>query len=182
MKSHRAGIIFSVVLAGLLGTAVHAAAGFAGTWVLQQQLPTPPMPDSDLFGFSVALSADGSTALVGAQGGTGPVDTQVPGAAYIFTRSEGVWSQQAMLTASDRQVSDHFGVSVALSDSGDTALIKTKMEELNKASHRLAEVMYQSAQQQQQQQAHAGASSPTGQTAPPGADSDVVDAEFEESK
>ncbi len=37
MKSHRAGIIFSVVLAGLLGTAVHAAAGFAGTWVLQTQ-------------------------------------------------------------------------------------------------------------------------------------------------
>jgi len=101
-----------------------------GTWVLQQKLPTPPMPDSDLFGFSVALSADGSTALVGAQGDTGPAETEVPGAAYIFTRSDGVWSQQTMLTASDRQVGDHFGVSVALSDSGDTALVGAYVDDV----------------------------------------------------
>ena len=90
--------------------AVYVFINDAGTWVLQQKLPTPSMPESDVFGFSVALSADGSTALVGAHGDFGPPDTEVPGAAYIFTRSEGVWSQQAMLTASDRQVGDHFGV------------------------------------------------------------------------
>ncbi len=126
----------------------------AGTWVLQQKLPTPDMPDSDLFGFSVALSADGNTALVGAQGGTGPVDTQVPGAAYIFTRSEGVWSQQAMLTASDRQVGDHFGVSVALSDSGDTALIGAYVDDVGANTNQGSAYVYQRSGNAWTEQAH----------------------------
>ena len=126
----------------------------AGTWVLQQKLPTPDMPDSDLFGFSVALSADGNTALVGAQGGTGPVDTQVPGTAYIFTRSEGVWSQQAMLTASDRQVGDHFGVSVALSDSGDTALIGAYVDDVGANTNQGSAYVYQRSGSVWTEQAH----------------------------
>jgi len=126
----------------------------AGTWVLQQKLPTPDMPDSDLFGFSVALSADGNTALVGAQGGTGPVDTQVPGAAYIFTRSEGVWSQQTMLTASDRQVGDHFGVSVALSDSGDTALIGAYVDDVGANTNQGSAYVYQRSGNAWTEQAH----------------------------
>jgi len=92
-------------------------------WELQQKLPTPAMPDSDLFGYVLALSADGNTALIGAPGGTGPAETQVPGAAFIFTRSSNTWNQQALLTASDRTVGDHFGFSVALADDGNTALI-----------------------------------------------------------
>ncbi|MEL7645026.1 MAG: hypothetical protein AAGU04_01995 [Anaerolineaceae bacterium] len=100
------------------------------TWSFQQQIPTPPMPDSDLFGFSVALSADGNTALVGAQGGTGPADTQVPGAAYVFIRENGTWEQQAVLTSADRVVGDHFGVSVSLSDDGNTALIGAYVDDV----------------------------------------------------
>ena len=100
------------------------------TWSFQQQLPTPYMPDADLFGFSVALSADGNTALVGAQGGTGPAETQVPGAAYVFVRENGTWEQQAVLTAADRQVGDHFGVSVALSDNGNTALVGAYVDDV----------------------------------------------------
>ncbi|MBW1678747.1 MAG: molecular chaperone DnaK, partial [Deltaproteobacteria bacterium] len=65
-------------------------------------------------------------------------------------------------------------------NTGDTANIKNKTEELNKASHRLAEVMYQSAQQQQQ--AQGGASSEASQAESSGGEGDVVDAEFEESK
>ncbi len=43
------------------------------------------------------------------------------GSAYVFTRTGGVWSQQAKLTASDLAYADYFGVSVAVS--GDTAVI-----------------------------------------------------------
>ncbi len=93
------------------------------SWVFQQKLVSPPMPDSDLFGYSVALSADGNTALVGARGSAGPIALQVPGAAFVFTRSDGNWSQQAVLTATARAVGDFFGISVALSDSGNTAMI-----------------------------------------------------------
>ena len=64
--------------------AVYVFINDAGTWVLQQKLPTPSMPESDVFGFSVALSADGSTALVGAQGDFGPPETEVPGAALFL--------------------------------------------------------------------------------------------------
>ncbi len=102
---------------------VYAYTKNGSVWAFQQQLPTPTMPDADLFGFSVALSADGNTALVGAQGGTGPAETQVPGAAYVFVRENGTWQQQAILTAADREVGDHFGVSVALADDGNTALV-----------------------------------------------------------
>jgi hypothetical protein len=102
---------------------VYAYTKNGSVWAFQQQLPTPTMPDADLFGFSVALSADGNTALVGAQGGTGPAETQVPGAAYVFVRENGTWQQQAILTAADREVGDHFGVSVTLADDGNTALV-----------------------------------------------------------
>lgn len=64
-------------------------------------------------------------------------------------------------------------------NTGDVDTIKKRMEELNKASHRLAEVMYQAAQQQRQQ-AQGEAASSASQAS--GAEGDVVDAEFEESK
>ena len=72
---------------------------------------------NDYFGGSVAVSGD--TAVIGARyedtGGSNA------GAAYVFTRSGGSWTQQAKLLASDAQSSDYFGVSVAVS--GDTAVI-----------------------------------------------------------
>jgi hypothetical protein len=42
-------------------------------------------------GFSVSISGDGNTAIVG-----GPFDNSATGAAWIFTRSGGVWSQQGL--------------------------------------------------------------------------------------
>lgn len=100
-------------------------------WEVQQKLPAPEMPESDLFGYVLALSADGNTALIGAPGGTGPVETQVPGAAYVFTRSGSNWNQQALLIASDRAVGDHFGFSVSLSDDGNTALIGSYVDDVS---------------------------------------------------
>jgi molecular chaperone DnaK len=66
-------------------------------------------------------------------------------------------------------------------DSGDTEAIKSGIESLNQATHRLSEAMYQAHAQQQAQ----GAAAPGGDTqAPPPSgekdkDEDVVDAEFE---
>src|SRR5438874_9531046 len=47
-------------------------------------------------GQSVALSADGNTAIVG-----GPQDNGSAGAVWVFTRSGGVWSQQDKLTGTN---------------------------------------------------------------------------------
>jgi hypothetical protein len=66
----------------------------------------------DFFGWSVAI--DGDTALVGAYGTT--VDGHVQqGAAYVFTKTDGLWNLAATLTASDGNIHDIFGERVALS-------------------------------------------------------------------
>jgi len=71
------------------------------------------------FGWSVALSADGNTALVGA-----PADAAEVGAAWVFTRSSSTWTQQGKkLTAGDETGHAGYGFSVALSAEGNTALI-----------------------------------------------------------
>ena len=72
------------------------------------------------FGASVALSADGNTALVG-----GWRDNFEEGAAWVFTRSGETWTQQgAKLTGSgETGPKGRFGFNVALSDDGNTALI-----------------------------------------------------------
>lgn len=70
-------------------------------------------------GLGVALSADGTTALLG-----GPVDDHSKGAAWVFSRSGARWVEQGgKLTARGGAHDDEFGWSVALSAAGDTALI-----------------------------------------------------------
>jgi hypothetical protein len=71
-------------------------------------------------GLSIALSADGSTAIVG-----GPVDNSAAGAAWVFTRSGGgVWTQQGpKLSGSGAVGAAEQGVSVALSATGNTAIV-----------------------------------------------------------
>ena len=75
---------------------------------------------SDKFGYSVSISGDGNTAIAGAYNeDTGATDA---GSAYIFTRSGTTWTQQAKIQASDKQASDNFGWSVAISDDGNTTI------------------------------------------------------------
>ena len=70
-------------------------------------------------GNSVAISADGNTAIVG-----GPDDLGAIGAAWIWTRTAGVWTQQGnKLVGSDRVVNSAQGASVSLSADGNTALV-----------------------------------------------------------
>src|SRR5438067_1524192 len=71
------------------------------------------------FGASVALSSDGNTALIG-----GPSDNNGDGAAWAFTRVGETWTQQgAKLTGKGEVGASAFGSSVALSSTGNTALI-----------------------------------------------------------
>ena len=69
---------------------------------------------SEYFGYSIAV--DGDTAVVGAYG-----DDSGEGAAYVLTRQSGAWGQVAKLTASDADVGDDFGWSVAVD--GDTVVV-----------------------------------------------------------
>ncbi len=77
---------------------------------------------SALQGESVSLSSDGNTALVG-----GPGDSLGTGAAWIFTRSAGTWSQQGSKITGTGGINGDYGSSqgsaVALTSDGNSALV-----------------------------------------------------------
>jgi hypothetical protein len=107
-----------------------------GTWTQKAYVKAsntrPPFmgnPDGAMFGSAVALDQD--TLAVGAPGErSGAVgveadqaDLSAPGAGavYVFTRSSGVWSQQAYIKASKPRSGAGFGT--ALSLTGDTLVV-----------------------------------------------------------
>jgi hypothetical protein len=70
------------------------------------------------FGASVALSADGDTALIGE-----PSATARPGSAWVFERAGSTWTRSAVLKGTSGPGEGRFGKSVALSADGETALV-----------------------------------------------------------
>ncbi len=106
-------------------------------WTQQAYLKAGNTAGGDLFGSSVAVSGD--TLVVGAYaedsnaiGVNGnPVDNSASyaGAAYVFTRSGTMWTQQAYLKAGNTAGGDLFGSSVAVS--GDTVVVGAAGEDSN---------------------------------------------------
>ena len=96
--------------------------GAGGSWSQQAKLAPDDGDNRDFFGRSVAVSSDGTTALVGAYGDEDPNGSEA-GSAYVFENRSGSWSQQTKLTASDGDSNDNFGFSVDLSSNGTIALI-----------------------------------------------------------
>ena len=93
-------------------------------------LQTNPLYGEGEVKFGYAVAVDGNTAVIGAYQDDREDDAMTPdvderavdsGAAYVFTRVEGVWEKRAKLTASDGEAYDNFGISVAVS--GDTIVI-----------------------------------------------------------
>lgn len=92
-------------------------------WQLEQRLISPDeLAGNDRFGYRVSLSGD--RLLVSAR-----FDDDLgtnSGSAYVFVRSEGAWSFQQKLNASDGQAFDQFGLSVQVS--GDWAFVSNSRE------------------------------------------------------
>jgi hypothetical protein len=86
-------------------------------WADGVRLVADDAAEFDAFGTAVALGAD--TALIGAPGDDD--GGELAGAAYVFTHSNGTWSQSCKLTADAAAAEDAFGSSVALD--GDVAVI-----------------------------------------------------------
>jgi len=98
--------------------AVYVWTRLGDSWLFQQKLLADQGAAGDRFGQSVAVL--GSTLLVGAP--FGDADAADTGAAYVFTRSGGAWTQQARLVPADRGASDRFGSAVALAADGVAAI------------------------------------------------------------
>ena len=109
-----------------------------GTWSQQAYVKASNTQGSDYFGYALSLSSDGNTLAVGAKWedsdatGVGGDDTNnlasASGAAYIFSRSGGTWSQQAYVKASNTQLVDQFGQALALSSDGNTLAVGASRE------------------------------------------------------
>jgi hypothetical protein len=92
-----------------------------GVWIQQgsKLVGTDPVGPQVWQGWSVALSADGNTAIMGGFADNGNI-----GAAWVFTRSNGVWTQQGTkLVGTGAVGAAAQGQSVALSADGNTAVV-----------------------------------------------------------
>jgi hypothetical protein len=102
-----------------------------GNWSQQAEIVPSDSVAKDRFGASVALSSDGSKALVG----TPKKAVGEGGAAYLFTISGTSWSQQLELGTSDGTGGDLFGNSVSLSGDGSMLLIGAPNETVGSATY-----------------------------------------------
>ncbi|CAM3953390.1 FG-GAP repeat protein [Vibrio aquimaris] len=114
---------------------------FTTSWAQEAYLKPLNTGSGDLFGSSVSLSSDGNILAVGASGessnskeiniGSGDNSASQSGAAYIFRFSDTAWSQRAYIKASNSGTEDYFGVSVSLSEDGNTLAVGASSEDSN---------------------------------------------------
>ncbi len=82
-------------------------------------------------GQSVAISADGNTAIVGGNG-----DNNTAGATWVFTRSGGVWTQQGNKLVGTGAVNvARQGLSVAISADGNTTVVGGPLDNYDTANY-----------------------------------------------
>ncbi len=117
------------VLLGFKGVAfvfVRTAAGWVEEARLDPPAGAPDLPPGDFFqsfGSAVALSGDGSTALVGGESPCASNSSGFCQAAWVFTRQGGTWSQQGALPITAQWDLGNSYRFVDLSADGATALV-----------------------------------------------------------
>ena len=121
--------------------AVYIFTRTGGTWTQQAYVKASNTNTDDLFGFALALSADGNTLAVGAERedssatgiGGAQADNSAPyaGAVYMFTRTDGTWTQQAYIKASNTEAEDRFGSVLTLSADGNILAVGATGEDSN---------------------------------------------------
>jgi hypothetical protein len=109
--------------------AVYLFTRTGGTWTQEAYIkPTNP-GGGDMFGYSVSLTVDGNMLAVSGFDEDGSLastnerqnnDVRGAGAVYVFTRTDGEWEQTAYLKASNLERGDSLGVTVAISNDGNT--------------------------------------------------------------
>ena len=120
--------------------AVYVFTRTGAIWSQQAYVKASNAEAGDQFGGSVNLSGDGNTLSVGAFGEDSnavgidgnQADNSIgfAGAVYVFMRTGSTWSQQTYVKASNTGV-DAFGVSVSLSNDGNTLAVGANTEGSN---------------------------------------------------
>lgn len=110
-----------------------------GSWSQQAYIKATNAERYDHFGVSLALSADGSVLAVGSHreessetgidGDQTDNSASLSGAVYVYTQSDGSWSQQGYIKASNTGAGDFFGISLALSSDGKVMAVGASREQ-----------------------------------------------------
>jgi hypothetical protein len=101
------GSKFEKVAGNYVPGAVYIYSRTGSSWVQQAKLPDPNGGLNDEFGASVSISGD--NIIIGSPG-----SNNNQGEAYIFSKINNVWIQDAILLPSEQIVSQHFGNSVSM--------------------------------------------------------------------
>src|SRR5580700_361167 len=123
--------------------AVYVFTRKATKWAQQVRLTASNAEPGDSLGCSLGISDDGNTIIAGAfdedailpgiqppDAGANdePTDTS-SGAAYVFVRKDGKWSQQAYVKAFNTRENDQFGWALTISRDGNTIAIGSHLED-----------------------------------------------------
>ncbi|MBY0111222.1 MAG: FG-GAP repeat protein [Phycisphaerales bacterium] len=137
--------VVGAYLAGLPGKsgagAVYVFQRTGTTWTQVAKLTASDSAANDNFGTCVDL--DGDTIVVGAPFKNGAITGLQAGAAYVYTKSAGVWSLQQKITDLNGSAGDQFGSSVALQ--GDTAVFGAPLDDVFFADRGSAQIFTRSA-------------------------------------
>ncbi len=131
---------------GRAGTgAIYVFARKGGEWTQTDYLKAHNAENGDSLGYDMAISQDGNTIAGGAgdedclAAGVNPkepcdndykTDTST-GAAYVFVRKDGKWSEQAFIKASHPGKEDWFGSRLTISGDGNTLAVSAQLENGN---------------------------------------------------
>jgi len=123
--------------------AVYVFTRKSANWAKQMRLTASNAEPGDSLGCSLAISDDGNTIVVGAfdedailpgiqppaAGAHDEADDTSSGAAYVWSRKDGKWSQQAYVKAFNTRINDQFGWALAISRDGNTVAIGAHLED-----------------------------------------------------
>jgi hypothetical protein len=108
-------------------------------WSQQAYLKASNAGSGDEFGYSLSVTTDGNTLAIGARGEASSANgidgdqssgsAPNSGAAYIFTRTGGVWTQDDYIKASNTGSADQFAGAIALSGDGSTLVVGAALED-----------------------------------------------------
>lgn len=104
------------------GGAVYVFGRSGTVWSQEAKFTGSDTVASNQFGRSVSMSADGASLIAGAPNAT-PTGFSAAGKAYTFQRTNTTWSQQTIITASDKAANDNYGNSVSIASSGIRAIV-----------------------------------------------------------
>lgn len=128
------GVQSGYIFEGVSSGAVYVFERTEVSWQQQAFVKASNTDQSDDFGGgALSLSADGNTLAVGASqeesaaiginGDQADNSATLAGAAYVLTRTAGIWQQRAYLKATDTQERDRFGRSLSLSADGQSLAV-----------------------------------------------------------